>query len=175
MTFEEAMEKHERILFKFAHKSRDFIEFDDAYQEYSMVLWNCTQNFDETRKVNFNTYLWKSCVYKFNELQAKAKTHETTSLDMEWGRTSLLNYFSTGEDIMEDELREEAFKLLIQALHDRPYGFYTILNVVFGVTQAEIADTEGVTRVWVAKKHAENKRFLKKFIESSIQDVKKLL
>jgi RNA polymerase sigma factor (sigma-70 family) len=149
-------DKYKLMLSKLANKFQaDGMEYDDLFQEFSLVYLNCEKHFDES-KGKFSTYLWASCSNKASELRRKNYSHNTLSLDYEVGNDTLGNYIADDFDLEDTALLDFKVDDILEVLKRSPNGDYSLLYIFGNMTQEEIAELKGVSRSYVQKVHSEN-------------------
>ena len=149
-------DKYKLMLSKLANKFQaDGMEYDDLFQEFSLVFLNCEKHFDES-KGKFSTYLWASCSNKASELRRKNYSHNTLSLDYEVGNDTLGNYIADDFDLEDTALLDFKVDDILEVLKRSPNGDYSLLYIFGNMTQEEIAELKGVSRSYVQKVHSEN-------------------
>ena len=157
-------DKYKLMLSKLANKFQaDGMEYDDLFQEFSLVFLNCEKHFDES-KGKFSTYLWASCSNKASELRRKNYSHNTLSLDYEVGNDTLGNYIADDFDLEDTALLDFKVDDILEVLKRSPNGDYSLLYIFGNMTQEEIAELKGVSRSYVQKVHSENVEELKRIL-----------
>lgn len=157
-------DKYKLMLSKLANKFQaDGMEYDDLFQEFSLVFLNCEKHFDES-KGKFSTYLWASCSNKASELRRKNYSHNTLSLDYEVGNETLGNYIADDFDLEDTALLDFKVDDILEVLKRSPNGDYSLLYIFGNMTQEEIAELKGVSRSYVQKVHSENVEELKRIL-----------
>ena len=152
------------MLSKLANKYQaDGMEYDDLFQEFSLVFLNCEKHYD-SNKGKFSTYLWTSCTNKASELRRKNFTHFTLSLDYDMGNDSLLNYIADDFDLESSALLDFKVDQVVEVLKNMPNGDYSLLYVFGNMTQEEIAELKGVSRSYIQRIHSENIKDLEKIL-----------
>ena len=58
--FEELQKTWRPKIFKMSQKFVPYMDYDDIYQEMSIVLWKCQMNYDENNKASFHTYIHRA-------------------------------------------------------------------------------------------------------------------
>ncbi len=158
-------EKYKLMLSKLANKFQaDGMEYDDLFQEFSLVFLNCEKHFDHS-KGKFSTYLWASCTNKASELRRKTFTHNTLSLDYEIGYDTLSNYIADEFDLEDSALLDFKVDEIIKVLKRLQNGDYSLLYIFGNMTQEEIAELKGVSRSYVQKVHRDNIIELEKILK----------
>lgn len=149
-------DKYKLMLSKLANKYQaDGMEYDDLFQEFSLVFLNCEKHFDQS-KGKFSTYLWASCTNKASELRRKNFTHNTLSLDYDIGNDTLSNYIADEFNLEDSALLDFKVDEIINVLKRLPNGDYSLLYIFGNMTQEEIAELKNVSRSYVQKVHSDN-------------------
>lgn len=152
--------KYDNLIKNIASKTSIYnYEYDDIVQELYMVALACADKFDESKGIEFSTYLTKSCQYKIKELRMKNRVYPEP-LDEEVGDgTTFLDmlvdtHTQTPEQwTMEQDILEELDKL--------PYGHITRMFYLDGKTQIEIAEELGLSQSYVNKVNRKNLQYLR--------------
>jgi RNA polymerase sigma factor (sigma-70 family) len=150
------------MLSKLANKYQaDGMEYDDLFQEFSLVFLNCEKHFDQS-KGKFSTYLWVSCSNKASELRRKSYSHDTLSLDYDIGHDTLGNYIADEFDLEDSALLDFKVDEIVDLLKNMNNGDYSLLYIFGNMTQEEIAELKGVSRSYVQRVHRDNVQELEK-------------
>lgn len=155
-------EKYTLMLSKLANKFQaDGMEYDDLFQEFSLVFLNCEKHFDNS-KGKFSTYLWASCSNKASEMRRKSYSHNTLSLDYNTGHDTLGNYIADEFDLEDSALLDFKVDEIVALLKKMNNGDYSLLYIFGNMTQEEIAELKGVSRSYVQRVHRDNVQELEK-------------
>ena len=155
-------DKYKLMLSKLANKYQaDGMEYDDLFQEFSLVFLNCEKHFDQS-KGKFSTYLWASCSNKASELRRKVYSHNTLSLDYDIGQDTLGNYIADDFDLEDSALLDFKVDEIVALLKKMNNGDYSLLYIFGNMTQEEIGELKGVSRSYVQRMHQDNVKELEK-------------
>ena len=120
---------------------------DDIKQELLMILDKCVKTFDST-KASFSTYFINSCKNRIARLR-KQRRYDYYYLNNELIEDVI--------DNQDDILKSEVFVLLGEVEH----GDVAIMNLFYGVTKIELAESNNVSQTTIAN-----------WIRKAIADVK---
>lgn len=87
MTYEEAIEKYERLIYYTMGKYKiQGFELEDMFNRGRYIMWECLKTYDESKQLCFSTYLVMSLqnecrkMYKFSQRAKRSKDNELKSL-----------------------------------------------------------------------------------------------
>lgn len=161
ITFEEVVGKNAKLMSILAsrYNIRGYTR-DDLYQEFLMVAWKCYNNFDPRKKTKFSTYLYRSMMLELYRLINKQPEH-VLSLDDKYSQSKKSVDFldlimSDTEDPSEEEVRQEDFERVHEALMSLPRGHISIDKIMHGKSFTQIGSELGISGTRVGVIHRDN-------------------
>ncbi len=147
---EALIHKHEGLLRSMSRRYnvRGYEE-DDLYQEFVMVLIDCTRKFDTSRKVKFSTYLYKSIQSRIYQLIRK-QPDKTVEMD----DNTPTPWYELAPDAQD--AKDETERALMEALDNLKNGHITKMLLFENMTLQEVGDTIGKTKQRALQIHQEN-------------------
>jgi RNA polymerase sigma factor (sigma-70 family) len=148
--------KHDKLVRNLARKYhvRGYDE-DDLYQEFMMVLLDCTRKFDPTRNVKFTTYLFKSIQSRLYQL-IKKQPLPAYEIDTNIADNAL------SPDALD--VKNEQETRMMKALDNIPNGYITKMILFDGMTLQHIGDVYGKSKVRILQIHRENLEKLQAYL-----------
>lgn len=156
---EALIKKHEGLLRSMSRRYnvRGYEE-EDLYQEFVMVLIDCTRKFDTSRNVKFSTYLYKSIQSRIYQLIRK-QPEKTVEID----ENTPTPWYELTPD--EQDAKDTLEKTIMQALDGLKNGHITKMLLFENMTLQEVGDTIGKTKQRVLQIHQKNLETLKAYID----------
>lgn len=145
MTLEEGLIAYDNLILRLAKNNKVHgYDNEDLAQEFRMILIKCLNNFDESKRVKFETYFITACKNEVNRLRRKNK-ELTLSLNEEVNENEeyLDNVLDKSYQFDFDKKELEMF------LSKEKYGEYAILYLIYNMKQSDIASKYNVSNVWV--------------------------
>jgi RNA polymerase sigma factor (sigma-70 family) len=162
---EKLLKKHDSFLRRLSRRFHvNGYTQEDFYQEFAMVLIDCSKKFDKTRKTRFTTYLYKSIMARAYQIIRKEK-NDMLSLDkvLSGSNTEFLELIESEEkppDLLDLEYERNEF--ILNAVKDMPRGDVTYRVIVNNETLESIGKDLGLTKTRIWQIHQDNMKHLRR-------------